>query len=128
MISKAFYIWDIMILKFSILFQILRIFVPSREGNRGMYWTCTLLMGATFVFYFIEFFLDVLQCSPRQRIWNRSKYPGHCIGSANIIWTAGFNVGSDLIIFFLPLTRIWRLQMPTRRKVGVSLIFSVGAM
>lgn len=127
MISRTLYIWDHMILKISILFQLLRIFVPARRGNEFMYWTTTFLIGLTFVFYFLEFLLSVLQCSPRERFWN-STIPGHCIGGWNMLYVAGFNVISDSVILALPLSRIWRLQMALRKKIGVSLIFSVGAV
>ena len=90
-----------------------------------MFWVTTALIVTNILFYIIEFFLDIFQCSPRNRGWNR-EIPGKCIGEYNIIYTAGFNVISDTIILILPLSRIWRLQMSTRKKIGVSLIFSTG--
>ena len=125
MIAKAQYIINIIICKLSILFQFLRIFVPTRRGNESMFWVTTALIVTNILFYIIEFFLDIFQCSPRNRGWNR-EIPGKCIGEYNIIYTAGFNVISDTIILILPLSRIWRLQMSTRKKIGVSLIFSTG--
>lgn len=127
MIVKALYTWTIMILKISILLQIMRIFVPARRGNELMFWTTTILIGATFVFYLIEFFLDILKCSPRERAWNPT-IPGHCIFRTNLIYRASFNVISDVVILALPIAKIWRLQMPRERKIGVSLIFSIGAV
>ena len=32
----------------------------------------------------------------------------------------------DLVIVALPLPTIWTLQMPLRRKIGVSFLFSLG--
>jgi len=37
-----------------------------------------------------------------------------------------FNLASDLYILCLPLPAVWSLQMPTRRKIGVSAIFLSG--
>jgi len=42
------------------------------------------------------------------------------------IVVGSFNLASDLYIFCLPLPAVWSLQMPTRRKIGVSAIFSSG--
>ena len=105
----------------------LRIFVPNRSASQLMFWTIVGLMVDNFVFYIIEFSLAVKQCTPRERSWNK-RIPGHCIGSSNIIYTAAFNVISDVVIFVLPLNKIWRLQMSTNRKIGVSLIFSTGLL
>ena len=116
-----------MILKLSILFQMLRIFVPNRSASRLMFGTIVGLMVANFVFYIIEFSLAVKQCTPRGRSWNK-RIPGHCVGRTNIIYTAAFNVISDVIIFVLPLNKIWRLQMSLKRKIGISLIFSTGLL
>ena len=111
----------------SILTQYLRIFVPTRQGNGPIFWCTTVLMLLNVIFYIIEFFLNIMQCSPRARLWNR-QLPGTCIGSSNIVYTAGFNVISDVIILVLPLAKVWRLQMSLRRKLGISLIFSTGVM
>lgn len=92
-----------------------------------MYWTITGLISINGLFYTIEFFLAIIQCSPRARSWNK-KLPGKCIGSSNIIWTAGFNIITDILIIILPLTCIWRLQMSLKKKIGVSVIFSTGFM
>ena len=127
MIGKALYIISITICKLSILFQFLRIFVPTRYGNAVMFWCTTALMVLNVIFYIIEFFLNIMQCSPRARLWNR-EISGTCIGTSNIVYTAGFNVISDLIILILPLAKVWRLQMSMRRKLGISLIFSTGLM
>lgn len=125
MVAKAIYIVCILLLKLSILFQFLRVFVPRRLGNLVMFWGTTGLIAANVIFYIIEFFLAIIQCKPRVRGWNRS-VPGTCIGSSNIVYTAAFNVISDFLILLLPLHRIWRLQMPTRRKIGISLTFATG--
>ena len=37
-----------------------------------------------------------------------------------------FNIVLNLFIYILPLPVIWRLQMPVRRKVGISCIFATG--
>ena len=125
MIAKARYIFNIVTCKLSIHFQFLRIFVRTRRGNESMFWVITAIIVTNILFYIIEFFLDIFQCSPRNRGWNR-EILGKYIGEYNIIYTAGFNVISDTIILILPLSRIWRLQMSTRKKVGVSSIFSTG--
>lgn len=127
MLCKALYIVCILTLKFSILLQYLRIFVPTRKGNGIVFWACTLLIVANTIFYIIELFLAILQCNPRESSWNH-RIPGTCIGIENIVYTAAFNVASDVIILVLPLNRIWRLNMSLKRKFGVSGIFTTGLL
>lgn len=55
--------------------------------------------------------------------------PGHCIGSHQLGVASGtLNVVSDFLILTLPLPIIWRLQMSTRKKVGVIAIFALGGL
>ncbi|KAL8726422.1 MAG: hypothetical protein Q9181_006051, partial [Wetmoreana brouardii] len=39
-----------------------------------------------------------------------------------------FGIVSDLFIWFLPLPVVWNLQMPTRKKIGVTTIFATGLL
>ena len=65
---------------------------------------------------------------PRDKIFN-PRLQGRCVNINDaVIVTACINIGSDVSIFVLPLARIWRLQMPLRRKVGVSAIFAFGLL
>ena len=120
--------------KLSILLQYLRIFVPSKSGNELMYYGAVSQMVLNVVFYLIEFFINIFQCSPRAYAWNRWFLQGTCIGTdsgaidSNLVPTAAFNVASDIVILLLPLNRVWRLQLPLRTKVGVCLVFGTGAV
>lgn len=38
------------------------------------------------------------------------------------------NILADIIVVFLPLPTIWKLQLPFRQKVGVSSIFALGLL
>lgn len=127
MVAKAIYVVCILLLKLSILFQYLRIFVPIRTGNMVMYCGTVGLIVVNVIFYIISFFLDIAQCRPRARIWNPT-IPGTCMDGSNVVPTAIFNVVSHFVILVLPLHRIWRLQMSTRRKLGISVTFATGSV
>lgn len=47
---------------------------------------------------------------------------------ANCITGAAINVVTDLVILILPLTVIWGLNIPTRSKLSLSFIFSLGSL
>ncbi|RDW57956.1 60S ribosomal protein L36 [Aspergillus mulundensis] len=110
--------------KLSIFLLYLRVFAPARRGVT--YISIHLLIWFNLAFYLANFFLKVFQCVPRAKIW----YPeiaGHCINiNIPILVTAAINVLSDLLMLCLPIICVWRLQMSTKRKLGVSAIFAAG--
>ena len=62
--------------------------------------------------------------------WVESKSSQRCLNISPIVKMIHgiFGIVSDLFIFILPLPVIWKLQMPLRRKIGVSAIFATGAV
>jgi hypothetical protein len=41
---------------------------------------------------------------------------------------AGVNIATDLLVCFLPLPTIWKLQMPKAQRVAVCFIFGMGTL
>ena len=81
----------------------------------GLYYTTTVIA-------------KIWECTPRARIWDKS-VEGKCIDMASLLNTDGvFNTMSDMVILIVPVKVVWRLQMKTKRKVGVFLLFTVGLM
>lgn len=39
---------------------------------------------------------------------------------------AAINMVLDVVIVLLPLPIVWRLQMPTQRKLGITVTFALG--
>ncbi|MCJ1303445.1 hypothetical protein MMC08_006255 [Hypocenomyce scalaris] len=114
----------IFVTKLSILLQYLRIFVPNNTGF--IYYTVQFIIWFNLLFYTADTLVEIFECTPRSKIWNVT-LSGHCVNiNGAIITTAVINIVSDFSILLLPLTSIWALQMPTRRKVGVSLVFATG--
>lgn len=53
---------------------------------------------------------------------------GTCINRpALYIVTAGLGILSDLVLLVLPMPMILRLQMPSRQKAGLVLLFTIGS-
>lgn len=110
--------------KASILLLYLRIFSTSNKTRLA--YVIHTVMAATFGLYFAQFFVTLLGCIPRKKLWNPS-VTGHCINlNLALEFSGAFNVGADFLILFLPLHSIWRLQMPFQRKIQVSAVFAFG--
>ncbi|KAI4241758.1 MAG: hypothetical protein L6R42_011189, partial [Xanthoria sp. 1 TBL-2021] len=97
------------LIKLAILIQLASLFAPIKSR---MYWVICALSALTIMFYLASMIFRILQCIPREKIWNPS-VPGTCIDStAGILSSAVVNTISDFVLLILPLNRIWRLQMP----------------
>ncbi|KAL4873207.1 hypothetical protein BDV12DRAFT_209129 [Aspergillus spectabilis] len=122
--SQIVYAPLIFITKLSIFLLYLRVFASSRTGKT--YRVIQLLIWFNLVFYLANFFLKIFQCTPRSKIWDKDT-PGHCINiNIPILVTAAINVVTDLMMLSVPIFCVWRLQMSTRRKLGISAIFAAG--
>lgn len=71
---------------------------------------------------------SMLQCWPISRNWNRTG-PGNCL-DITALWyaNAAGSIISDLVILFIPLPLIIRLQLPFNQKLGLIVIFSLGGL
>lgn len=113
------------LVKLVILIQLANIFTPFKGG---LYWVICALSVLTVMFYFACMIFRIFACVPREKIWNPT-IPGRCINSsAGIISSAALNSISDFVLFVLPLSRIWQLQMPRQRKWQISAVFAFGLL
>lgn len=84
-------------------------------------------IGGIFTFYLVDTAFEIAMCSPRGKIWNPLMTTGHCYNSnASFQATGVFNVISDFVMLFLPMPALWKLQMPTRRKILMMTVFGMG--
>ena len=115
-----------MITKTAILLLLGRIFAPQRTGL--LYIMVHLLIWLNLIFYGAVTMVKVIQCIPRERIWDVA-VDGNCIDLTAVLKTTGiFNTISDFLIFILPIREIWKLNMERRQKIGVSAAFTIGLL
>lgn len=110
----------------AILLEWVRIFSPHR--TRFFYWASYSMALLNALLYISSIVASAVTCIPHESIW----YPwvsGRCMDRKALgLFTAFFNVIMDLLILLLPQKIIWTLQMTTSRRIGISLIFSVGLL
>ncbi|KAJ8129492.1 hypothetical protein O1611_g4138 [Lasiodiplodia mahajangana] len=126
-IAINFYVPAILFLKTSILLDWLQIFVPRR--TRGpLFWTLHIIIWLNALFYASVSVAGNLSCIPFNRIWDK-RIPGTCFDRTPLdLTSAGVNVVCDIVILLAPQSVIWRLQLTTARKIGVSVIFATGLL
>lgn len=127
--SRILYCIDLFLIKFAILLQLRRVFVPLHKRNM-MFWTCHALIWLNFIYYTIYVFLAIFWCNPVKKGWSTQVYPeieGSCLDlSAAYMVGAVINTVSDISIVLLPQPLIWSLQLSSKRKIGLCAIFLIG--
>ena len=124
--TEMIYSPAIFLAKLSILLMYRRLFDTAGTGKT--HYLIHILIWANLAFYFPYLAATVFQCVPRARIWD-PELKGGCINlQAAFIAASAINVVSDFSILLLPLYRISKLKIPTRRKIGVLAIFAVGLL
>lgn len=126
-VGGVLYSISLPLIKASILLEWSRIFVPMGTRN-AFWWICNILVVLQLSFMVAIVFALCFACVPYQKIWDLTT-PGTCLDKTRIeIASAGINLGADIIILALPQKVIWSLQMGIKRKIGVSVVFSLGVL
>ncbi|KAK7709993.1 hypothetical protein SLS63_013094 [Diaporthe eres] len=127
---KVFFVFEVLytltlgLIKTSILFLYLRLF-PDPKFRRTVWATqaFNLLMVGSFIVS------DFLQCRPISFFWGQwdGEHTGRCFNINALAWAhSALNIALDFWMLYLPATQVWSLQMKTRKKVGVILMFGIG--
>lgn len=79
--------------------------------------------------YYVAYVLIIcLICSPVNFNWNK-KVGGTCGNTRAVeIFSAAFTMVLDLWVVYLPLPIVWQLQMPQKKKLGISATFALGLL
>ena len=113
--------------KVSILFQYSRIFNPTGRGNLPLFVAIRIGILSIFTLYFVLMFLDIFQCIPIEKSWNKLITTGHCFDFNGAYKTTGiFNVLSDFAVLIMPMPCVWSLNMPLRKRVLTMGVFGLG--
>lgn len=108
-------------IKFSVLWLYTRVF-STKEFKRQAH----IMMGVVGCYGIAFFVLFMTQCRPIDQQWNPHK-GGSCRDLViQELTSVSLNMIIDIIIVFLPLPVLWNLQLATRSKLVVSVMFSIG--
>ncbi|KAI1174107.1 hypothetical protein F4777DRAFT_555233 [Nemania sp. FL0916] len=130
-VLKGFYItttifgFYIMLIKFAIVLEWVRIFNPMHTRNL-FYWASWTILAINALYYVPSFFIFNFACRPWARFYNPF-VKGTCYDLTKGYLASGVtNFVVDVAVFLLPQNVIWNLQMSVKKKIGIAAIFSVG--
>ncbi|CAH0052189.1 unnamed protein product [Clonostachys solani] len=125
-ILRICYVLVMILAKSAIILEWTRIFVPRGTRNK-FFWFSRAMLVFNIVAYVVLIIFSLISCVPIQKRW-KPWAEGKCFWSAKSldVTTAWVNLFIDVFILVLPQRIIWTLQLNTGRKIGISVIFSVG--
>ena len=127
-LASIFYGISIMFLKVAILLDWLHVFVPTRHS--GFFWLLHILIWSNILFFVIGTLTEIFRCLPREKIWNPLFDGGYCgvdIEASNMA-SGIINLISDLCILITPQWVIWNLNLSRPKKIGMSMLFTIGIL
>lgn len=126
-IAELFYVVSSTLTKMSLLLFFLRIF--ENPSFRLQIQIVCLIVTSTGI---AIFFSLAFQCSPVSGYWTNwslsAAEKAKCIEQYAVL-SAGsaLSICEYVIILILPISRLWKLQLSTRKKINVCLMFSMGS-
>ncbi|KAL8967611.1 MAG: hypothetical protein Q9183_002828 [Haloplaca sp. 2 TL-2023] len=113
------------LVKISILLFYRRVFPKVATSTKwAVAWYATLAL--VLVVLVVGQATMIFQCSPVSYFWTRSGN-GSCINlQATFYSMSALTILTDIAILCLPMPIVWKLQMETRKKIGVIGIFLLG--
>ncbi|KAI6083235.1 hypothetical protein F4821DRAFT_245226 [Hypoxylon rubiginosum] len=112
------------LVKLSVLFFYIAIFTMPMI-RKAVFTVITLIIALVVAVLVETFFL----CRPFEFMWDKTVAGGVCGNIKDAyLSTAIVNLVIDLAVVFLPMPVLWKLQMPTGKKVAVSAILGLGLL
>jgi hypothetical protein len=114
----------IALIKFSILIFYRRLF-----PGRGFLIALLSVGGFVLAWWITNVTITFLQCRPFAYHWDKTIPEGKCLNTfATLVSLAILNMITDVAILSLPVTRVWKLQMPIHQRLAVIGIFMLGGL
>lgn len=121
-ISSAMYLPSILGYRLALLLMYLRLFGVNKLFRYATWAVSIFVTG----YLSCNIITLLFGCTPITKYWRHDE-PGHCIDLPQADYAYGsMNVGSDILMFLLPLPMVWQLQLSRREKFGLILVFMGG--
>ncbi|KAL2181478.1 uncharacterized protein P884DRAFT_189349 [Thermothelomyces heterothallicus CBS 202.75] len=111
------------LVKSSVLIFLIRLFGQRKWVRRSLVWlnvvNISQMVGV--------FFAVILQCTPISFNWDLTVRGGYCVDRRVLyIFTAAFNIVTDMLMLGLPLRVLSSLKIPKRPKTALLVVFLLG--
>ncbi|CAK7213126.1 hypothetical protein SBRCBS47491_001696 [Sporothrix bragantina] len=122
-VANIFYAAAIAFTKLSIIASYLHIFAPRGLFKTMLYATAGVTVGLGVA----SVPATIFECIPVAGAWTLMDNDAHCYTFINFLYAStAINVTTDLILCIAPIPLFWRLQLPQRQKIMISVLFFLG--
>ncbi|CAK7230735.1 hypothetical protein SEUCBS140593_007688 [Sporothrix eucalyptigena] len=122
-VANIFYAAAIAFTKLSIIASYLHIFAPRGLLKTMLYATACVTIGLGVA----SVPATIFECIPVAGAWTLTDNNAHCYTFVNFLYAStAINVTTDLILCIAPIPLFWRLQLPQRQKIMISVLFFLG--
>ncbi|KAB8261771.1 hypothetical protein BDV32DRAFT_148095 [Aspergillus pseudonomiae] len=110
--------------KLCLLWIMTRVFRPFRTAVILIY----IFLGIMLAYYVPALIVKICICNPISKFWAPAT-PGSCLDQSKItLADAVISVASDLIVLIIPLALVWKVHLPTRKKLRVIALLGAGGL
>ena len=122
-LDQIFYKLTINLTKLSILCLYLRIF--TQPWFRRTCWSCVIVVST---YALASIIATIFQCTPIRHLWDKTTYPTATCINVTAFWYANaiYNVITDIVILASVPGVVWKLKLPFRQKLGLTVVFGLG--
>ncbi|CAI9629685.1 unnamed protein product [Alternaria burnsii] len=121
-VCQVLYCFAIALTKLAIISQYLR-FIPDKSFRAALYAISVIILGL----FITGIFVTIFQCRPVRGAWNFTIEPV-CVDYVSYLYaSSAVNVATDLLLFVLPLSHLWKLNLPRKQRVILCVLLAGGA-
>lgn len=122
-ISENLYVIDLALSKISIVVFYLRIFPDNWFRYAALVTIVMITISTTIIFL-----MTVFSCHPVAYFWDKN-LRGKCIDINSLAYAnSGMSIAQDLIIIALPIPILLKLNISTKKKIGVGFMLTIGSL
>ncbi|KAH6665001.1 hypothetical protein B0J14DRAFT_607146 [Halenospora varia] len=122
-IAENIYVVALSVTKLSILCFYMRIFQHQTLFRAGVWAAIALIVLSTTIISI----LTIFQCRPITYFWNRDIKGGICLDVNALAYAnSAMSMVQDVIIVFLPIPVVWKMNLDSRKKIGIGIMFALG--
>lgn len=125
-ITAIVYFLQTTLVKLAFIAFYMRVFTMA--NIRRVLWV-TFVVVALWGFSFV--IVAIFVCKPISYLWTQwdGLHDGECLSDAAYVWTnAASNIALDIWVLAIPLWEVRKLQLHWKKKIGVALMFGLGAL
>ncbi|KAH8653225.1 hypothetical protein BGZ60DRAFT_533409 [Tricladium varicosporioides] len=122
-IAENIYVVALSVTKLSILCFYMRIFQHQALFRTGVWTTIAFIVLSTTIISI----LTIFQCRPITYFWNRDIKGGVCLDVNALAYAnSALSMVQDVVIVFLPIPVVWKINLDSRKKFGIGIMFALG--